>query len=1213
MQHVTCNARKCEKIKNANFKISKFNLRFMFKNFFLFLFFMAAGTLVAAVSASAQTCPQIYQGINCTPGYYCGGCKDACPTCPGGGDPVGATQLNYVSCACGCPSGQIACNLPPNTCVTPPACSTPTRENAATCNGCGACKAGYSSDPLLPDSPNPCLKTAYIDYANTGYFSVSGDIKSTGGDLYLASGKAIRIDGSGVTTLNIGNWGSGGGGADVSVWGNLNIGDVSFQRGLAVSGGVTVGAVSNMGAGKLNAVELCIAGVCRTSWPATITDHTLLSNLSVDSHSQYALLAGRAGGQNLRGGTAASENLRLESTSNSTKGYVLINPSGGNVGIGTTSPQGILDIKQEPIVVTDHGVKGLILRKSRANTLDDVSQITFTFRDSPEPSAQSVIRSITTNSGDGRGRLEFSTRRLAGAEYTGQQLDWTPDLVINSAGNVGIGTMSPSYTLDVSSSGARAINAATSNTGGYAVYGSATATGAVTNYGSYFKAAGDSGRGVYGEAAGTGGARGVFGFASGASGTNYGVYGQVTSSAGWAGYFTGGQGLFIDKDLFVGGTLETIANAGFAMTGTGAGYFADKLGVEGNIYTDNSFIAGTSTTYADGSITKTTGSALNVVLGGAAGDDFTIDTDVFVVESDNNRVGVGTASPAYTLDVSSSGARAINAATSNTGGYAVYGSATATGAVTNYGSYFKAAGDSGRGVYGEATSTTASATNYGGYFQASGTGYGAGGVYGSATATGAVTNYGGKFTAAGDQGQGVYGEATSATAGATNYGGLFIAKGTSGRGVAGSATAIGASTNYGGYFYAKGSGGRGVYGEADATGAAAGNYGGYFQAKGDLGYGVYGEATSTTAGATNYGGYFKAKGSGGRGVYGEADATGAYTNYGGYFEAAGTAGAIGVRGSATGTTGTNIGVYGVAESGYGVKGYSDSSSGVAIYGDATNGAYAGIFTGGYVGIGTTSPAYELVVSGTSPRVYIKSTSDNPELDLGDVTDENHWAIYHDTATEQLRFWRAAADRMIITSDGKVGIGRSPASNALEVEGDASKTTAGSWLANSDIRIKQEIQTLGGALGVIGRLRPVKFKYTEAYRQEHPSIKDQYYVNFIAQEYSEVFPEAVVAGDDANHLLALDTHDAFVYGIAAIKELNEKVESALSKTLVIDDSGNVVVKGDFSIGGDLKAENDKWGSGSGWISCPAEGECACPNGSYITAIEDRGARIMCNKL
>lgn len=68
------------------------------------------------------------------------------------------------------------------------------------------------------------------------------------------------------------------------------------------------------------------------------------SPLSNDSFTQYVLLAGRSGGQTLRGGTAANNNLVLDSTANATKGFVLINPDGGNVGIGVNSPSEKLEV-----------------------------------------------------------------------------------------------------------------------------------------------------------------------------------------------------------------------------------------------------------------------------------------------------------------------------------------------------------------------------------------------------------------------------------------------------------------------------------------------------------------------------------------------------------------------------------------------------------------------------------------------------------------------------------------------------------------------------------------------------------------------------------------------------------------------------------------------------------------------------------------------------
>lgn len=54
-------------------------------------------------------------------------------------------------------------------------------------------------------------------------------------------------------------------------------------------------------------------------------NHSSLQNLLVDSHTQYALLAGRAGGQTLIGGTAAAENLTLQSTANASRGAIIVN------------------------------------------------------------------------------------------------------------------------------------------------------------------------------------------------------------------------------------------------------------------------------------------------------------------------------------------------------------------------------------------------------------------------------------------------------------------------------------------------------------------------------------------------------------------------------------------------------------------------------------------------------------------------------------------------------------------------------------------------------------------------------------------------------------------------------------------------------------------------------------------------------------------------
>lgn len=133
-----------------------------------------------------------------------------------------------------------------------------------------------------------------------------------------------------------------------------------------------------------------------------------------------------------------------------------------------------------------------------------------------------------------------------------------------------------------------------------------------------------------------------------------------------------------------------------------------------------------------------------------------------------------------------------------------------------------------------------------------------------------------------------------------------------------------------------------------------------------------------------------------------------------------------------------------------------------------------------------------------------------------------------------------------SSSGNVGVGRSPSANKLEVEGDASKTVAGSWLANSDQRIKQNVTTITGALETLDKARLVTFEYTDAYRKKHPSIKPGRYMNVIAQEFAEVFPGYVKSSGEHlsgahDSILQADTYPLTIYSAAAIQELHRQVK------------------------------------------------------------------------
>lgn len=121
-----------------------------------------------------------------------------------------------------------------------------------------------------------------------------------------------------------------------------------------------------------------------------------------------------------------------------------------------------------------------------------------------------------------------------------------------------------------------------------------------------------------------------------------------------------------------------------------------------------------------------------------------------------------------------------------------------------------------------------------------------------------------------------------------------------------------------------------------------------------------------------------------------------------------------------------------------------------------------------------------------------------------------------------------------------------------MNGEASKSTAGNWLANSDRRIKTEIEPITGALATLARVRLVDFRYTDYHLGAHPEIEDRRYPNVIAQEFAEVFPDDVKGSGeklpDGSEILQVDTYPLTIYSAAAIQELyreNRSLEKKLS--------------------------------------------------------------------
>ncbi|MEY4722749.1 MAG: hypothetical protein RLZZ324_262, partial [Candidatus Parcubacteria bacterium] len=140
-----------------------------------------------------------------TAAFPCGGCTAATSTIGAScGSPSSGQYTNQCG-ACGCPAGTQLCGGT-NACVAVLACPAGSTFDPCT-NSC-------STPNILKDQAAP----------QSAFINVTGNIKSSAGDYYVAPGKAIRVDSAGVSTLNVGNYG-GGPRVDTTFNGNLLVGN----------------------------------------------------------------------------------------------------------------------------------------------------------------------------------------------------------------------------------------------------------------------------------------------------------------------------------------------------------------------------------------------------------------------------------------------------------------------------------------------------------------------------------------------------------------------------------------------------------------------------------------------------------------------------------------------------------------------------------------------------------------------------------------------------------------------------------------------------------------------------------------------------------------------------------------------------------------------------------------------------------------------------
>ena len=156
-------------------------------------------------------------------------------------------------------------------------------------------------------------------------------------------------------------------------------------------------------------------------------------------------------------GTESNHNLQLMAGYGNT---VMALNTTGNVGIGTTAPEGLLHLSGAYSSINggdsyQYARTGLIVQANTGGRTEDKgAQIEFvipanTGGENPWGQGRIITVAGNTSSGNAVGKMILGTRRHFDKLKTGAQWFYGDDIVIDGIGNVGIGTLSPKEKLSV--------------------------------------------------------------------------------------------------------------------------------------------------------------------------------------------------------------------------------------------------------------------------------------------------------------------------------------------------------------------------------------------------------------------------------------------------------------------------------------------------------------------------------------------------------------------------------------------------------------------------------------------------------------------------------------------------------------------------------------------------------------------------------------------
>jgi len=217
---------------------------------------------------------------------------------------------------------------------------------------------------------------------------------------------------------------------------------------------------------------------------------------------------------------------------------------------------------------------------------------------------------------------------------------------------------------------------------------------------------------------------------------------------------------------------------------------------------------------------------------------------------------------------------------------------------------------------------------------------------------------------------------------------------------------------------------------------------------------------------------------------------------------------------------------------------SDGNANMLFVNGTTNG----------VGIGTASPnnaALQFANVGANRKIVLYDNGNGNEHQFTGVGINNAVFRYQVDATTTDHVYYAGSssttsnELMRIQGNGRVGIGMTASTNLLEVNGTASKTAAGDWLANSDARLKKDIKQMDSkaVLDKMLALKGITYYWNDTVTGSKRPTQLQY--GFTAQNIQEVFP-ILVEEDSLGYLqTSYGTYDAMY--VESMRALQQQID------------------------------------------------------------------------